>query len=63
MKRASASLQDGLWNIIESELKGTSGSKNSEVKRNIRLAYLSEKGCLGLIDTKKVSSTCGWVHR
>ncbi len=35
---------DGAWKIIEKKLKGKLGDKESELVRNIVVAYLSEKG-------------------
>ena len=46
MKRILVSIPDGTWNIIKKELVGKIGEKESEVIRNIVLAYLSEKGYL-----------------
>lgn len=46
MKRILVSIPDGSWKIIEKELMGRIGEKESEVIRNIVLAYLSEKGYL-----------------
>jgi metal-responsive CopG/Arc/MetJ family transcriptional regulator len=46
MKRILVSIPDGTWKIIEKELVGKIGEKESEVIRNIVLAYLSEKGYL-----------------
>lgn len=46
MKRILVSIPDGTWKIIEKELIGRIGEKESEVIRNIVLAYLSEKGYL-----------------
>ena len=46
MKRILVSIPDGTWKIIEKELVGRIGEKESEVIRNIVLAYLSEKGYL-----------------
>jgi metal-responsive CopG/Arc/MetJ family transcriptional regulator len=46
MKRVLVSLPSGVWRIINSELKGTFGEKDSEVVRNVMIAYLSEKGYL-----------------
>jgi len=40
------SILDGAWKIIEKELKGKIGERDSEIIRNIVLAYLSEKGYL-----------------
>jgi len=46
MKRVLVSIPDGAWEIIEKELKGKIGEKDSEIIRNIVLAYLSEKGVI-----------------
>jgi metal-responsive CopG/Arc/MetJ family transcriptional regulator len=50
MRRVLVSLPSGVWKIINAELKGTIGESDSEVVRNVMIAYLSEKGYL----TKKV---------
>tara|TARA_Y100000310_G_C20662270_1_gene805426 strand:- start:1773 stop:1928 length:156 start_codon:yes stop_codon:yes gene_type:complete len=44
MKRILVSIPDGSWKIIEKELIGKIGEKESEVIRNIVISYLSEKG-------------------
>ena len=44
-KRALVTLPDGVWRVID-ELKGTLGDGDSEVIRNIVIAYLSERGIL-----------------
>lgn len=44
MRRILVSIPDGSWKIIERKLKGKIGEKDSEIVRNIVLAYLSEKG-------------------
>ena len=44
MKRVLVSIPDGTWKIIEKKLKGKIGDKESELIRNIVIAYLSEKG-------------------
>lgn len=44
MKRVLVSLPDGTWKIIESELKGKIGEKDSEIIRNIVIAYVSDQG-------------------
>ena len=59
MKRALVSLPDGIWDIIENELKGKFGNKNSEVIRNIVLAYLSEKGYLDVLNSNRKNSKSG----
>jgi len=46
MVRILVSIPDGTWKIIEKSLKGRIGEKDSEIIRNIVLAYLSEKGYL-----------------
>lgn len=45
MKRILVSLPEGIHKILK-ELKGTIGESDSEVVRNIVIAYLSEKGYL-----------------
>lgn len=44
MKRVLVSLPDGAWKVISTELKGKIGEKDSEIIRNIVIAYLSEQG-------------------
>jgi metal-responsive CopG/Arc/MetJ family transcriptional regulator len=44
LKRALVSLPDGIWEIIENDLKGKMGEGNSDIIRSIIIAYLSEKG-------------------
>ena len=46
MRRALVSLPDGVWNIIDTDLKGQIGDGDSEVIRNLVIAYLTEKGYL-----------------
>ena len=46
MRRALVSLPDGVWNIIDTDLKGQIGDGDSEVIRNLVIAYLAEKGYL-----------------
>ncbi len=41
-KKVQVTFSDGQWKIIE-KLKGTIGDSDSEVIRNIVIAYLSEK--------------------
>jgi len=45
-RRALVSLPEGVWNIIDNELKGKVGDGDSEVIRNIVIAYLTERGYL-----------------
>lgn len=44
VKRILLSIPEGAWKIIEEGLKGKIGENDSEIIRNIVLAYLSEKG-------------------
>ena|SRR6476620_9979989 len=46
MRRALVSLPDGVWNVIDNDLKGQIGDGDSEVIRNVVIAYLTEKGYL-----------------
>lgn len=46
MKRILVSLPNGIWKIVNEELKGKIGESDSEVVRNLVIAYLSEKGYL-----------------
>jgi len=46
MRRALVSLPDGVWNIIDKDLKGQIGEGDSEVIRNLIISYLTEKGYL-----------------
>lgn len=41
-KKVQVTFPDGLWKLIE-RLKGILGDNDSEIVRNIVLAYLSEK--------------------
>ena len=43
-RRALASLPDGVWKVIDEELKGKIGDGDSEVIRNVVLSYLTERG-------------------
>ncbi len=45
-KRALVTLPDGVWKVIDNELKGQIGDGDSEVIRNIVISYLTEKGYL-----------------
>lgn len=44
MRRAFVSLPDGIWEIIDRDFKGRIGEGDSEVLRNIIVAYLSDRG-------------------
>jgi len=45
-RRALVSLPEGVWKVIDTELKGKIGSGDSEVIRNVVLSYLTERGYL-----------------
>jgi len=46
VKKVLVSLPEGIMDILDSELKGKIGTKDSEIIRAIVIAYLSEKGYL-----------------
>ncbi len=46
MRRALVSLPDGVWKVLDKELKGKLGDGDSEVIRNLVIAHLTEKGYL-----------------
>jgi len=46
VKRTLVSLPEGIWGIINKELKGKLGRSDSEIIRNIVIAYLSQSGYL-----------------
>jgi hypothetical protein len=46
LRRALVTLPDGVWKIIDKELKGNLGDGDSEVIRNLVIAHLTEKGYL-----------------
>ncbi len=46
MRRALVSLPDGVWKVIDEELKGKIGDGDSEVIRNLVITHLAEKGYL-----------------
>ena len=61
MRRALVSLPDGVWKVIDAELRGKLGDGDSEVIRNIVIAHLSEKGYLlrpkaGKVATEQIAS-------
>jgi hypothetical protein len=43
-RRALVSLPEGVWQVIDEQLKGKIGNGDSEVIRNIVVAYLLERG-------------------
>jgi DNA-binding MarR family transcriptional regulator len=45
-RRALVSLPEGVWQVIDEQLKGKIGNGDSEVIRNIVLSYLIERGYL-----------------
>ena len=45
-RRALVSFPDGVGKIIDNEIKGQIGDGDSEIFRNIVIAYLTEKGYL-----------------
>jgi metal-responsive CopG/Arc/MetJ family transcriptional regulator len=45
-RRALVSLPDGVWNVLDKDLKGQIGDGDSEVIRNLVISYLTEKGYL-----------------
>lgn len=46
MRRALVTLPEGVWKVIDKELKGNLGDGDSEVIRNLVIAHLTEKGYL-----------------
>ena len=44
MRRAFVSLPDGVWKIIDENLRDQMDEGDSEVIRNIVISYLSDKG-------------------
>ncbi len=44
MRRAFVSLPDGIWKILDRDFRGDIGEGDSEVIRNIIVAYLSDRG-------------------
>jgi hypothetical protein len=59
MRRALVSLPDGVWNIIDTDLKGQIGNGDSEVIRNLVISYLTEKGYLlkGKVNSEQQQQT------
>jgi metal-responsive CopG/Arc/MetJ family transcriptional regulator len=47
LRRALVSLPDGVWKLIDNEFKGKLGDGDSEVIRNIVIAYLTSQGYFG----------------
>lgn len=44
LRRAFVSLPDGIWKILDKDFKGKMGEGDSEVIRNMIVAYLSDRG-------------------
>ena len=44
MRRALVSLPEGVWKIIDEQLRGEMGDKDSEIIRNIVIAFLTQQG-------------------
>jgi metal-responsive CopG/Arc/MetJ family transcriptional regulator len=55
-RRALVSLPDGVWTVIDEQVKDALGHGDSEVIRNIVMAYLLERGYL-LKPKEKQAST------
>jgi hypothetical protein len=45
-RRALVSLPEGVWEVIDKQLKGKIGNGDSEVIRNVVLSFLTERGYL-----------------
>jgi len=45
-RRALVTLPQGVWKVLDEELKGKIGDGDSEVIRNVVLSYLTERGYL-----------------
>ena len=45
-RRALVTLPEGIWKVIDTELKGKIGDGDSEVIRNVVTSYLTERGYL-----------------
>jgi len=55
MRRALVSLPDGAWDAIDKDLRPQLGNADSEIIRNIVLAYLIERGYILKSKGKKES--------
>ena len=44
MKRVFVSLPDGVWKLIDQNFRGAMGEGDSEVIRNMIIAYISDQG-------------------
>jgi DNA-binding MarR family transcriptional regulator len=54
-RRALVTLPEGVWEVIDKQLKGKIGNGDSEVIRNIVLSYLIERGYLLKPESKPTS--------
>jgi hypothetical protein len=54
-RRALVTLPEGVWEVIDKQLRGKIGNGDSEVIRNIVLSYLIERGYLLRPQSKSVS--------
>jgi hypothetical protein len=54
-RRALVTLPEGVWEVIDEQLKGKIGNGDSEVIRNIVLSYLIERGYLLKPQSKPIS--------
>ncbi|MFQ5975105.1 MAG: CopG family transcriptional regulator [Candidatus Hydrothermarchaeales archaeon] len=52
-KRVLVSFSEDLWSIIEDNLGGKMGDRDSEIVRTIVVSYLSEKGLLTREEVEK----------
>jgi len=46
MKKILVSIPEGIYEILDTDLRGKIGEKDSEIVRSIVISYLSEKGYL-----------------
>ena len=46
MRRALVSLPDGVWEIIDTDLRGKVGNADSEIIRNMVIGFLTQNGYL-----------------
>jgi metal-responsive CopG/Arc/MetJ family transcriptional regulator len=58
MKRILVSLPEGVFGVVR-DLKGELGESDSEVVRNIVIAYLSEQGFFSKIAIRGITSSRG----
>jgi hypothetical protein len=58
-RRAFVTLPDGVWTVLDKEFRGVLGDGDSEVIRNIIIAYLTDKGYLIKSRTPATQSSIG----